>query len=124
MDPINTRRYPRYRMHTPVFIGIPGGSSRVVPGLVSKISRAGMEVYAGVNLQPGELMEIEFRATGRTIRIAGTVRNRSFFCFGVEFFAAWIEREKMGRDREKLEQEKTERQRQGRTGKDVRPWPT
>jgi len=79
-------------MHTPVFIVI--GGARVVPGLVSKISRAGMEVYAGVNLQPGELMEVEFRATGRTIHVAGTIRNRSFFCFGLEFCAARIEPEK------------------------------
>jgi len=56
-----------------------------------------MELYAGVNLQPGELMEVEFRATGRTIRIAGIVRNRSGFCFGLEFYALRIEREKAGR---------------------------
>jgi hypothetical protein len=39
-------------------------------------------------------MEVEFRATGRTIRVAGTIRNRSFFCFGLEFCAARIEPEK------------------------------
>ena len=91
MDSTNTRRYPRYHMHTPVFIVVPGATSKVVPGLVSKISRAGMELYAGVNLQPGELMEVEFRTTGRTIRVAGTVRNRSGFCFGLEFCALRIE---------------------------------
>jgi hypothetical protein len=79
-------------MNTPVFIVI--GGAKVVPGLVSKISRAGMEVYAGVNLELGEVMEVEFRATGRTIRLAGTIRNRSFFCFGLEFCAARIEPEK------------------------------
>jgi hypothetical protein len=81
-------------MHTPVFIAIPGATSKVVPGLVSKISRTGMELYAGVNLQPGDLMEVEFRTTGRTICVAGTIRNRSGFCFGLEFFALWIELEK------------------------------
>lgn len=93
MDSTNTRRYPRYHMHTPVFIPIPGAPSRVVPGLVSKLSRTGMELYAGVNLQPGELMEVEFRTTGKTIRIAGTVRNRSGYCFGLEFCALRIELE-------------------------------
>jgi hypothetical protein len=81
-------------MHTPVFIAVPGATNKVVPGLVSKISRAGMELYAGVNLQPGEVMEIEFRTTGRTICVAGTVRNRSGFCFGLEFCALRIELEK------------------------------
>jgi hypothetical protein len=52
-----------------------------------------MEVYAGVNLQPGEMMEVEFRTGGRTIRIAGLVRNRSGFCFGVEFCGLRVELE-------------------------------
>ena len=91
MDPTNTRRFPRYHMHTPVFIAAPGAVSGVVPGMVSKLSRAGMEIYAGVNLQPGERMEIEFRAPGRTIRVAGIVRNRSGFCFGLEICAMRVE---------------------------------
>lgn len=94
MDSTNTRRYPRYLMHTPVFIPVPGAANTVVPGLVSKLSRAGMELYAGVNLQPGELMEVEFRTPGRTIRVAGTVRNRSGFCFGLAFFALRVELER------------------------------
>ena len=47
-----------------------------------------------LNLQAGDLMEVEFRTTGRTICVAGTIRNRSGFCFGLEFFALWIELEK------------------------------
>ena len=94
MDSTNTRRYLRYHMHTPVFIAVPGATNKVVPGLVSELSRTGMELYAGVNLQPGELMEVEFRAPGRTIRLAGIVRNRSCFCFGLEFCAMRIELQK------------------------------
>jgi hypothetical protein len=94
MNSASTRRYPRYYMHTPVFIPIPGATNMAVPGLVSRLSRTGMEVYAGVNLQPGEQMEIQFRAPGRTIRVTGTVCNRSGFCFGLEFCALWLELEK------------------------------
>lgn len=94
MEVTNTRRHLRYHVHTPVFVAIPGARSKVVPGLVSKISCAGMEIYAGVNLQPGELMEVEFRAPGRTIHLACTVRNRSGFCFGLEFSALRTELEK------------------------------
>lgn len=72
-------------MHTPVFIAVPGTADTVVPGLVSKLSRAGMEIYGGINLQPGAVMEVEFRTTGMTIRVAGIVRSRSGFCFGLEF---------------------------------------
>jgi len=78
-------------MHTPVFIPVPGAPNTVVPGLVSKLSRAGMELYAGVNLQPGEVMEVEFRLPGRTIRVVGTVMDRSGFCFGVAFCSVRIE---------------------------------
>ena len=53
-----------------------------------------MELFAGVKLQPGELMEVEFRAQGGTIRVAGIVRNRSGFYFGLEFCALWIELQK------------------------------
>ena len=81
-------------MHTPVFIVVPGAENIVVPGLVSTLSRTGMELYAGVNLQPGDLMEVEFRATGRTIRVAGVVCNRSGFCFGLKFCDLRIELEK------------------------------
>jgi hypothetical protein len=91
MDSINTRRYLRYNLHTPVFIVVPGAANMFVSGMVSKLSRAGMEIYAGVNLQPGELMEVEFRTPGKTIRIAGIVRDRSGFCFGVEYCSVRIE---------------------------------
>lgn len=91
MDSSNTRRHPRFHMNTPVFIPVPGATNTVVPGLVSKLSRTGMELYAGVNLRPGERMEVEFRTPGRTIRVAGTVCNRSGFCYGLEFCALRIE---------------------------------
>jgi hypothetical protein len=93
MDWTDTRRYPRYRVHTPVIIAVPGARNTVVPGLISKLSRAGMELYAGVNLQPGEQMEVEFCTMGRRIRIAGMVCSRSGFCFGLEFCALRIELE-------------------------------
>ncbi len=91
MDSTNTRRCPRYRMHTPVLVVVPGSTDILVPGLVSKLSRAGMEVYAGVKLDPGEVMEVEFRTEGKTVRVAGVVRNREGFCFGLEFCALRIE---------------------------------
>ena len=71
MYSIDTRRFPRYYMHTPVFIPVPGTADTVVPGLVSRLSRTGMEVYAGVNLRPGEVMEVE--------------------CFGLEICAMRVE---------------------------------
>jgi hypothetical protein len=82
---INTRRWPRFHVHLPVLIAAEPGQSRVlVPGLVSEISRRGMELYGGVQRRPGELMEVEFRTSAK-VRVAGVVRNRSGYCFGLEF---------------------------------------
>jgi hypothetical protein len=51
-----------------------------------------MELYGGINLQPGDLVEVEFQASGR-ISVSGVVCNRSGFCFGLEFRAVRIEPE-------------------------------
>jgi hypothetical protein len=51
-----------------------------------------MEIYGGVNLQPGEMMEVQFQTSGK-VRVAGIIRNRSGFCFGLEFCAVHTEPE-------------------------------
>src|SRR5579883_2963114 len=81
----NTRRWPRFQVHLPVLIAAETADSQIaIPGMVSSLSRAGMEVYGGVPLQPGDLMEVEFRTVG-LLRVSGIVRNRSGYCFGLEF---------------------------------------
>jgi hypothetical protein len=80
-------------VHLPVFIAAETADSEIaIPGLVSAISRAGMEVYGGVPLQPGDRMEVEFRTSG-TVRVAGIVRNRSGYCFGLEFLNLMLKEE-------------------------------
>lgn len=87
MSSVNTRRWPRYHVHLPVFISNETEVSTVaVPGLVSEISRGGMELYGGVQRRPGDLMEVEFQAAG-PLRVAGVVRSQSGFCFGLEFLS-------------------------------------
>jgi PilZ domain len=93
MHPINTRRWPRYHVHLPVSITVnPGTATIAVPGLACELSRSGMELYGGINLQPGDLVEVEFQTSGR-ISVGGIVCNRSGFCFGLEFRAVRIEPE-------------------------------
>lgn len=90
---INTRRWPRFHVHLPVFIAAETADSQIaIPGMVSAISRAGMEVYGGVPLRPGDLMQVEFRTAG-PVRVAGIVRNRSGYCFGLEFLRLMMEDE-------------------------------
>jgi PilZ domain len=87
INSLNTRRWPRFHVHLPVLISTEAAHSKiVVPGPVSEISRRGMELYGGVQRRPGELLEVEFRTTGQ-VRVAGVVRNRSGYCFGLEFLS-------------------------------------
>ncbi|HYA24551.1 MAG TPA: PilZ domain-containing protein [Terriglobales bacterium] len=80
----STRRWPRYHASLPVLIASRSESRKPVPGLACEISQGGMALYGGVDLQPGDLMEVEFQTSGK-LRMAGVVRNRSGFCFGLEF---------------------------------------
>jgi len=89
-QPTNTRRWPRFQVHLPVLIAAETADSQIaIPGMVSALSRAGMEVYGGVPLNPGDLMEVEFRSSGG-VRVTGIVRNRSGYCFGLEFLRAMV----------------------------------
>ena len=89
-QPASTRRWPRFQVHLPVLIAAETADSQIaIPGMVSALSRAGMEVYGGVPLRPGDLMEVEFRTSGG-VRVTGIVRNRSGYCFGIEFLRAMV----------------------------------
>lgn len=81
---VNTRRWPRYESHLPVLISFRNIFKRAVPGLASEISQSGMTFYGGASLQPGDVIEVEFRTPTKQ-RVTGTVRNRSGYCFGLEF---------------------------------------
>jgi hypothetical protein len=84
-DLLNTRRWPRYHVSLPILISAESDFSKIaVPGLACEIGQGGMALYGGVALEPGELMEIEFQTSGK-LRVAGIIRNRSGFCFGLEF---------------------------------------
>lgn len=43
-----------------------------------------MTLYAGLPLQPGDFMDLEFQTPGRT-RVGAVIRSRTGYCFGVEF---------------------------------------
>jgi len=43
-----------------------------------------MTLYAGLPLKPGDYMDLEFQTPGRT-RVCAIVRNRTGYCFGLEF---------------------------------------
>jgi hypothetical protein len=79
------RRWQRYHVDLPVSVVLLEGMSRmVVPGRATEISEGGMALYAGlIRPKPGDLMEVEFQ-TPSYARVAGIIRNRACFCFGLE----------------------------------------
>lgn len=84
-SPPNTRRWRRLSVDFPVrVLTARGFSSTVVPGRGIEMSEGGMALYAGLLLNPGDLLEIEFD-TALHSRMTAMVRSRDGFCFGVEF---------------------------------------
>jgi len=83
--PENTRRWDR----TPVDINVrvvtsKGFSTTVVQGRGTELSQGGMMLYAGILLNPGDLLEIEFDTPVHS-RVPAIVRSRNGYCFGLEF---------------------------------------
>jgi PilZ domain-containing protein len=85
--PPNTRRWHRLPVDLPVrVVTAKGFSTTVVPGRGTELSEGGMVLYAGILLNPGDLLEVEFDAPSHS-RMTAIVRSRNGFCFGLEFIA-------------------------------------
>lgn len=82
----DTRRWPRHPVELPILIAAGDRSKTMIRGLATELSRCGMTFYAGVHLEEGDQMEVEFQ-TAQQVRLKGVVRNRNGYCFGVEFLA-------------------------------------
>jgi PilZ domain len=81
----NSRRWPRLPVDIPVrVVTSKGFSTTVVEGRGTEMSEGGMVLYAGILLNPGDLLEIEFD-TPAPSRLPAIVRSRNGFCFGLEF---------------------------------------
>jgi hypothetical protein len=80
-----TRRWPRVPVDMPVrVLTSKGFSTTVVEGRGTELSEGGMVLYAGILLNPGDMLEIEFE-NPKPSRLTAVVRSRSGFCFGLEF---------------------------------------
>ena len=81
----NTRRWKRHPIQLPVRI-LP--CSRLppiaMPGRGTELGHGGMALYTGIDLEPDDLIEVEFLVPD-PLRVMATVRNRSGDYFGLEF---------------------------------------
>ena len=82
-----TRRWERMPVDLPVKVFTSKGfSTTVVEGRGTEISQGGMTLYAGILLNPGDLLEVEFDMPTSS-RLPAIVRSRNGFCFGLEFIS-------------------------------------
>ena len=80
-----TRRWERMPVDLPVrVITTNRFSTMVVPGRGTELSEGGMMLYAGILLNPGDSLEVEFDTPVHS-RMTAIVRSRSGFSFGLEF---------------------------------------
>jgi PilZ domain len=56
----------------------------VVSGRGTELSRGGMALHACLSLEPGDPIEVDFQTPSK-LQIAGIIRNRIGYRFGVEF---------------------------------------
>jgi len=84
-DSSKTRRWERLPVDMPVrVITSKGFSTTVVEGRGTEMSEGGMTLYAGILLNPGDLLEVEFDTPTHS-RLTAIVRSKTGFCFGLEF---------------------------------------
>ncbi len=82
---LTARRWRRYPVDIPVQVALRDGAEKlVVLGRGTELSRGGMALYAGLTLKPGDPIEVEFQTPSK-LRVAGIIRNRIGYCFGLEF---------------------------------------
>lgn len=82
-----TRRWERLPVDINVrVVTSKGFSSTVVQGRGTELSEGGMQLYAGILLNPGDLLEIEFDTPVHS-KVPAIVRSRNGYCFGLEFIS-------------------------------------
>jgi len=83
----NTRRWQRHSVDLPVRVLLCSRlPATAVAGRGTGLSQGGMALDAGVDIEPDDLIEVEF-PTANSVRVMAAVRNRCGHRFGLEFLA-------------------------------------
>lgn len=82
------RRWQRYRLNLPIRVIVTRkDGTRIADGRANDISEGGMLIFAGTELRPDDKVQLEFTPpySGGPVRVAGVVRHRRGYNYGVEF---------------------------------------
>jgi hypothetical protein len=100
------RRWTRYPIRVPVRLVVHRGDLTArINGRGTELNEGGMCVFAGVELNLGDQIELEFTApyASEPLRIWASVRNRYGYYYGLEFLTENAgERDEVDRFREVL----------------------
>lgn len=90
---VNTRRWQRYKLSVPIRVILNRASKvTIIDGRGNELSEGGMALTAGVELEPGHQIAVEFTPPySMPIRVKGTVRNRFGYRYGIEFVRDGVE---------------------------------
>jgi hypothetical protein len=100
------RKWKRYQIRVPVRLVVHRGDLTArINGRGTELNEGGMCIFAGVELNLGDQLELEFTApyAPDALRVWATVRNRYGYYYGLEFLTENNgEREEVERFREVL----------------------
>jgi butyrate kinase len=85
---MTSRRFRRYKLDVPVRVVVhTDEKTRIIDGRGTELNEGGMAVQAGVELELGDTVEVEFTPayTGEPLRARAEVRNRSGYRYGFAF---------------------------------------
>jgi hypothetical protein len=85
---MTSRRFRRYKLDVPVRVVVhTDEKTRIIDGRGNELNEGGMAVQAGVELEVGDVVDVEFTPayTGEPLRARAAVRNRNGYRYGVEF---------------------------------------
>jgi PilZ domain len=85
---VNTRRWKRYKIDVPVRVIVHSRmKTKIVDGRGNELNEGGLSVAAGVELQIGDRVEVEFTPpySGEPVRARADVKDRNGYSYGLEF---------------------------------------
>lgn|SRR6185369_5954738 len=85
---MTSRRFRRYKLDVPVRVVVhTDEKTRIIDGRGNELNEGGMAVHAGVELEMGDVVDVEFTPayTGEPLRARAAVRNRNGYRYGIEF---------------------------------------
>jgi len=84
------RRWQRFRLNMPIRLIVSRDNiTRITDGRANDISDGGLLVFAGIELNTGDNVFVEFTPpySGEAVRARGVVRHRRGYTYGVQFYS-------------------------------------